>query len=442
MEPESILEHLRMEAEHLFDARAELLRRVAGRGGAGRASAVIVPVVIRGEEIVRAAASTRRRGRSRRRARPRCSPTSPDAYETRGCAPRRRCARPSGRGSPISSSPRSKRSGGGSRSYLHDASVQSLAGIALMLDAGSNSIDAATSTRPGRSSARRSNGTGRRSARCATSRSTSSRWCYATRASSLQCALGEQIGLDRGDPGRPRRRAGIDALPEKAGGALPDHPRVGRRGGAARARADRRLGRPRRTARSSTLVRDDGRAERRRAIFENLQERARADGTIDVDQGDDGGTTVRLYLPIIKALIEPMPRRGPKEGEAPSSCSSSHLLCIWTPAGYGCDGPIFETRTVRPSISTCDRPREARRAAPGGRSRSASRQGGKTRCCRPSSARNPIHRLRRATAEDARGEPARVAAGEIPPASAPAARGRRDHHARVLARSGSRRSCT
>ena len=46
------------------------------------------------------------------------------------------------------------------------------------------------------------------------------------------------------------------------------------------------------------LVRDDGRAERRRAIFDALQERARTlNGTIDVDQSDDGGTTVRLTIP-------------------------------------------------------------------------------------------------------------------------------------------------
>ncbi len=55
---------------------------------------------------------------------------------------------------------------------------------------------------------------------------------------------------------------------------------------------------PGRTDSLVTLVRDDGRAERRRAIFDSLAERARTlNGTIDVDQGEDGGTTVRLTVP-------------------------------------------------------------------------------------------------------------------------------------------------
>ena len=51
MEPASILEHLRMEAERLFDARAELLPAGSPAGAAPAERAVIVPVRVRGEEI-------------------------------------------------------------------------------------------------------------------------------------------------------------------------------------------------------------------------------------------------------------------------------------------------------------------------------------------------------------------------------------------------------
>ncbi len=48
-----------------------------------------------------------------------------------------------------------------------------------------------------------------------------------------------------------------------------------------------------------TLITDDGSAERRRRVFEALEERARAlGGTVDVDRSsDEGGTAVRITLP-------------------------------------------------------------------------------------------------------------------------------------------------
>ncbi len=47
-----------------------------------------------------------------------------------------------------------------------------------------------------------------------------------------------------------------------------------------------------------TVIADDGAGERRRASFDDIEERARTlSGTLDVDASDDGGTAVRVVLP-------------------------------------------------------------------------------------------------------------------------------------------------
>jgi two-component system, NarL family, sensor kinase len=52
-----------------------------------------------------------------------------------------------------------------------------------------------------------------------------------------------------------------------------------------------------------TLISDDGAGERRRRSFEPIAERVRTlNGVITIDSGDDGGTTVRVVLPPYTAL--------------------------------------------------------------------------------------------------------------------------------------------
>jgi signal transduction histidine kinase len=47
-----------------------------------------------------------------------------------------------------------------------------------------------------------------------------------------------------------------------------------------------------------TVIADDGAGERRRASFDDIEERARTlNGRLDVEAGDDGGTAVRIVLP-------------------------------------------------------------------------------------------------------------------------------------------------
>ncbi len=50
------------------------------------------------------------------------------------------------------------------------------------------------------------------------------------------------------------------------------------------------------------LISDNGAGERRRRSWEGIEERARVvNGTVSVDSGDDGGTTVRVVLPAYTA---------------------------------------------------------------------------------------------------------------------------------------------
>jgi nitrate/nitrite-specific signal transduction histidine kinase len=47
-----------------------------------------------------------------------------------------------------------------------------------------------------------------------------------------------------------------------------------------------------------TVIADDGAGERRRASYDDIEERARTlSGQLNVEAGDDGGTAVRVTLP-------------------------------------------------------------------------------------------------------------------------------------------------
>jgi two-component system, NarL family, sensor kinase len=183
--------------------------------------------------------------------------------------------------------------------FLHDGPVQNLAGIALMLDAAVQAID------DGRPEAAR----GIMASALERHRET----IRSLRDLSFNIepvvlrdqgfepavrALAEQIGLDRRIQVEVEL-AGAETLPEKAQAAL--YQIVRESMNAATRRAPTRIDVSVRIADDgslSAIVRDDGREERRRSIFDALAERARTlNGRLEVDQGDDGGTTVRLTLP-------------------------------------------------------------------------------------------------------------------------------------------------
>ena len=52
------------------------------------------------------------------------------------------------------------------------------------------------------------------------------------------------------------------------------------------------------------MIADNGAGERRRASFEDIEERARTlSGRLDVEAGDDGGTAVRVVLPPTRRTL-------------------------------------------------------------------------------------------------------------------------------------------
>ena len=53
---------------------------------------------------------------------------------------------------------------------------------------------------------------------------------------------------------------------------------------------------------ATVTIADDGAGERRRASFEDIEERARTlSGRLDIEAGEDGGTAVRIVLPSYAA---------------------------------------------------------------------------------------------------------------------------------------------
>ncbi|MGE5689534.1 MAG: sensor histidine kinase [Pseudomonadota bacterium] len=299
-DPEAILEHLRREAEELFDARAELLPAGSHAASAPAERAVIVPLRVGGEEIAalrlargvelgrvdvaRAAlladlaarvyenARLRAEAQVREGERSRLS----DQLITAEQDERRRLAL-----------------------YLHDTSVQSLAGIGLMLDASLHSIETGDLAQ-----AREVIGSAleRHRATIGALRDLSFNLePVVLRDQGLEPAvraLAEQIGLDRGVQVEVEL-GGIDVLPERAQAAL--YQIVRESMNAATRREPTRIDvsvAVDEDGSLSAVVHDDGREERRRSIFDALAERARTlNGRLEVDQGEGGGTTVRLTLP-------------------------------------------------------------------------------------------------------------------------------------------------
>jgi signal transduction histidine kinase len=299
-EPEAILRHLRIEAEKLFDARADLLPAGAPAASAPAERAVVVPLVVRGEEIAalrlargvelgrvdvaRAALLADLAARVYENARLRAEAQVREAERSRLSDQlitaeqdeRRRLAL-----------------------YLHDTSVQSLAGIGLMLDASLDFIDRGDLERAKTVIA---SALERHRATIGALRDLSFNLePVVLRDQGFEpavLALAQELGLDRGVQIEVELD-GVDGLPEKAQAAL--YQIIRESLNAAMRREPRRVAVTVGAVDDGslvTVVRDDGREERRRSIFDALQERARTlNGTLDVEQGDGGGTTVRLTLP-------------------------------------------------------------------------------------------------------------------------------------------------
>ncbi len=301
LDADTILERTRKEAERLFGGDARILEAGASRRRAPAEHSALVPLRVRGEEIA-ALHVTRRRAllrdevirltvladfaaravenaqllaeaQVREAERARLS----DQLITAEQDERRRLAL-----------------------YLHDTSVQSLSGIALMLDAAKQFAE------DGRADEAR----------------TIVESCLERLRGAIRglrdlsfnleplvlrdqgfgpavSALAEQVGL----AGSIRVELDVEAaehLAEKAQAALYQIIRealtqAARRGPPTTVRvAVREL----EDGGVETLVTDDGTGERRRASFETLEERARPlNGTVEAESSDEAGTTVRVTFP-------------------------------------------------------------------------------------------------------------------------------------------------
>ena len=296
-----VLERTRVEAERLFEARAKLLPPGERPGQAPAENAIVIPLRARDEEIgalrltrgrpfdrddvVRAtvladfAAREHENAQLLDDARVREAERSrlTDQLLTAEQDERRRLA-----------------------NELHDGAVQSLSGVALLLDAGLNSIG------EGRGEEARQiigRALERHRATIGQLRNLSFNlepvvlrdqgFAPAVRALTDQIALAHEVRVDLDvDAG--------DGLAEKTQAAVYQ---------IIRAAVDQAVGRgPPQTLSVSmrrtddggveTSIADDAPGERRRASLEELEERARTlNGVLTVHQGENGGTTVTLVLP-------------------------------------------------------------------------------------------------------------------------------------------------
>jgi two-component system, NarL family, sensor kinase len=186
---------------------------------------------------------------------------------------------------------------------LHDGPVQSLAGIALMLDA------ALTAVNEGRLDDAREVMTGALQRHRETIRSLRD-LSFALEpvilrdqgfAPAVQ-ALAERLSV----PGRTKIELELqeDDLSEKAGVVLYQIVREALHGALARGSVSRISVRiaPLGDGGVEAVVADDGAGERRRGTFDAIAERARTlNGELTIDSGDGGGTTVRVVLPAYTA---------------------------------------------------------------------------------------------------------------------------------------------
>src|SRR6185295_11447838 len=300
-EPEQVLERTRREAKELFGAKASLLAPGQTVTSAPAENAVLLPLRIRGEEIgalqlVRSHPLDRE---ELARARLLADFASRAVENTRLLAEAqvREAERARLSDQLITAEQEERRR---LALFLHDGPVQSLAGISLMLDAaiesiGGNRLEEAT--RVTQSALERHRDT-IRSLRDLSFNIEPVVLRDQGFAPAME-AFAEQVGL--------ANRIQVD-LDVDAADALAENARVGlyqiirdavnqalRRGPPTRVsirvaeRADGSV---------ETVIADDGAGERRRASFDEVEERARTlSGHLDVEAGDDGGTVVRVVLP-------------------------------------------------------------------------------------------------------------------------------------------------
>jgi signal transduction histidine kinase len=305
LDPDEILELTRREAERLFGARAVLLTPGETRADGSAENAILIPLRVRDSEIGAMRLSRPRSfGRDdsvRARVLADFAARAIENARLLAEAQVREAERARLSDQVITAEQEERRR---LAVILHDTAVQSLSGIALMLDAGLSSIDS------GRLEEAKTVITSALVRHRNTIRSLrdlsfnlepvvlrDQGFGPAVRALAEQLGLEQQLQLDVDVDA-------AEALAERAQAALYQIIREALHGAISRGPPTRISVRVEQAADGGfeTIISDDAPGERRRAIFDAIAERARTlNGRIEVDQGEDGGTTVRVTLPPYSA---------------------------------------------------------------------------------------------------------------------------------------------
>ena len=188
---------------------------------------------------------------------------------------------------------------------LHDGPVQALSGIALMLDAARSSLaagDVESASELLASIAKRQRDA-IRSLRDLSSELEPIILRDQGFSPAVQ-ALAEQLGMANRDPHRPRHRGRRVArrARRRSCSTRSSATRCTRRSGAARSTRVSVTIAALEDGGVETVIVDDGAGERRRRVWEAIEERAKAlQATVSVASGEDGGTTVRVVVPSYTA---------------------------------------------------------------------------------------------------------------------------------------------
>jgi signal transduction histidine kinase len=181
--------------------------------------------------------------------------------------------------------------------FLHDTAVQSLSGVALMLDAVVGAIEAGDTEQASaviRSALERHRTTigSLRDLSFALEPPVLRDQGFAPAVSALVDQLQADVRIEM-------QLDAAEDLAEKAQAALYQIIRESLHAAIRRAPTSISLAVERRPdGHFEVTIADDGREERRRAFFDSIAERARTlSGTLAVEQGDQGGTTLRVTLP-------------------------------------------------------------------------------------------------------------------------------------------------
>jgi len=301
LEPEQVLEQTRREAKELFGAKASLLAPGEMPPSAPAENAVLLPLRIRGEEIgaLRLVRSRPLDREELARARLLADFASRAVENARLLAEGqvREAERARLSAQLITAEQEERRR---LALFLHDGPVQSLAGISLMLDAAIDSIGGnrlEEATRVTQSALERHRDT-IRSLRDLSFNIEPVVLRDQGFAPAVQ-AFADQVGLSN------RIQVDLDVV---AAEGLTENARVGLYQ-IIRDAVNQAIGRGPPTRISirvaehadgtiETVIADDGAGERRRASFNDIEERARTlSGRVDVEAGEDGGTAVRVVLP-------------------------------------------------------------------------------------------------------------------------------------------------